>query len=82
MILDWHTLLASAVATLPPLHREIVVRTMQLPGRRKHLRYTEISNIWRLSRREFEEHKRLAFDSLRRYLLAHGLTSSADLVLR
>ena len=82
MIFDWNTILVRAIATLPTLHREIVVHTMQLPGKRRRVQYTEAARIWNLDREAFDRHRDSAFDALRLYLLRHGLSAPADLVLR
>jgi len=81
MIFDWSDILTAAIRTLPPLHQDILVRTMELPGKRKKLQYTEASRIWNLDRHEFDRQRESAFEAVRLYLIRHGVSALDDLVL-
>jgi hypothetical protein len=80
MIFDWTDILTTAIRTLPELHRDIAVRTMATPGKRKKLYYTEAKKIWNLDRHEFDQQRDSAFGALRLYLVRHGVTCPGDLL--
>jgi hypothetical protein len=82
MFTNWTDVLTAAIQTLPPLHHDILVRTMELPGKRKKLQYTEASRIWNLDPDEFNRQRDAAFEAVRLYLVRHGVTCPGDLVLR
>jgi hypothetical protein len=82
MISDWNDILTAAIRTLPELHRDIVVRTMQTPGKRKRLFYSEAMNIWNLDREEFDRQRESAFEAVRLYLIRQGVTCPGDLALK
>lgn len=74
-------LLSAAIQTLPPLQQDIVLRTMDLPGKRTRLFRSEALKIWNLSPGEFDRHREAALRSLRLYLSRHGVAGIADLDL-
>jgi hypothetical protein len=82
MFTNWSDIITAAIRTLPPLHRDIVIRTMELPGKRKRLFYSDAMNIWNLHRHEFDRQRNAAFEAVRLYLMRHGVTCPGDLVLR
>ena len=82
MIFEWSDLLAAAIHTLPQLHREIVLHTMQIPGKRTRWFYSEALKLWNLDRDEFDIQRRAAFEGVRIYVSRHGVTAPHDLELR
>lgn len=82
MFIEWTDIFTAAIQTLPPLHREIVIRTMEIPGKRRRLFYCEGKAFWQLDRGEFDRHRDAAFESVRIFLARHGLSSPGDLVAR
>jgi hypothetical protein len=80
MIFDWNDILTAAILTLPPLHRDILTRTMDLPCKRKRLFYSEAMAMWQLERDEFDRERNAAIESVRQYLIQQGVTCPGDLV--
>jgi hypothetical protein len=81
MFTEWSDIFTAAIQTLTPLHREIVTKTMQIPGKRTRLFYREALNLWSLDRKGFDIQREAAFEAVRLYLLRHGLTAQHDLML-
>jgi hypothetical protein len=82
MFTTWIDILTAAIRTLPPLHQDILVRTMELPGKRKKLQYAEAARIWNLDRQEFDRQRESAFEAVRLYLVRHGVSAPDDLAVR
>jgi hypothetical protein len=81
MFIDWSDLITAAIQTLQPLHRHIVVRTMEIPGKRNCLYYSEGKALWNLDRKKFARQRNAAIDAVRIYVVQHGLSSPADLAV-
>ena len=81
MFIEWSDIFTAAIQTLPLLHREIVVETMQIPGKRTWLFYSEAREFWNLDRKEFDTQRESAFEAVRLYLLRHGISGPDDLLL-
>jgi len=79
MLTHWKNFFDIAIQTLPPLHQDIVARTMDLPGKRTCLSYKEASRLWHLDRLEFDLQRRAAFESMRISVMQHGLSCPGDL---
>jgi hypothetical protein len=82
VIFDWTTMIDAAVNSLPTLQRDILKRTLALPGQRRRVFYTEALQNWNLDRDEFDRQREAAFESVRLYLKHHGITGIDDLALR
>jgi hypothetical protein len=81
MIFDWTTMLETAISNLEPLHREILRRTLELPGKRRRIYYSEALQVWKLDRDEFDLQRNSAYEALRIYLLRNGVTGVDDLIV-
>lgn len=77
----WDQILPSAIDSLPPLHREIVICVMGQPGKRR-LSYAHAMQTWNLDRDQFDRELGCALDAIRRYLRRFGIVDAADLELR
>lgn len=66
MIFDWTDILPAAIASLPPLQRDIVLHILNQRGPRRP--YTHALRNWNLDRRELDAEIDTAFDAIRRYL--------------
>lgn len=75
MIFNWTEILTAAIESLPELHRDILTATMQLPGKRKALNYTEAARVWNLDRHEFDRQRTAALNAVRLFLIRHGITA-------
>ena len=68
-----------ALDSLPTLHRDILRRTLEIPGKRMTLHYKQGLTIWNLDREQFDRERKAALDGLRLYLIYQGITEIDDL---
>jgi hypothetical protein len=78
MLTHWQEILPAVIESLNPLHREILIYVMGLPGKRKpadiHAKRT-----WNMGRAEFDRELEVAFTTMRRYFMRYALSCSTDL---
>ena len=80
MISNWTDMIDTALLSLPPLHRDILRLTLELPGEQKHIFYTEALRLWNLDRHQFDVEREAALDGFRQTLIRHGITRIDDLM--
>jgi hypothetical protein len=80
VITSWNQILPDAIRSLRPLHQEIVLYVMNLPGKRRPSG-AYAAQVWRLSREDFFDELRYAFSEIQFYLELHGIKNSGDLTL-
>jgi hypothetical protein len=78
VIYDWSEILPGAIESLPPLHQELVLYVMAIPGK-KRPSYTHAAKTWALGREQFDMELEFAFNAIRLYLKRFGLASMSDL---
>lgn len=71
-------MLPAAIESLSPLHRDILMQMMNVPGKRR-LSYAHASRTWGLNREQFDAEIGKAVYAIRLYLRRFGITSAADL---
>jgi hypothetical protein len=78
VILNWNELLASAIASLSPLGREIITYILeQREGRRPS--YSHALAAWSLDRAQFDIELRAMYSDIRQYLRRYGVGTTSDL---
>lgn len=80
MLTTWTEILPDAIRSLRPLHQEIILYIMNLPGHRKPTNVYAMKT-WNLGREQFFHELGYALDEIRRYLGQHGITRPDDLTL-
>jgi hypothetical protein len=79
MFTHWQEILPAVIENLSPLHRDIVMYLMNLPGKRKPA-YSHAKQTWSLSRDQFDGELEDAFAAIRDQLKQQcAITSSSDL---
>jgi hypothetical protein len=78
MVFTWTEVLPAAIRSLPPLHQQIVLHMMELPGK-KQRSYAHARRAWNLDRDGFNRELGCAIAAVRLYLERYGITSAADL---
>jgi hypothetical protein len=80
VITTWNDILPDAIRSLTPLHQEIVLYIMNLPGRRKPSG-VYATKTWNLSREQFFNEFEYTVNEIRRYLEQQGLSGPGVLRL-
>jgi hypothetical protein len=78
VIFNWQQIIPGAIENLNPLHRDIVMYLMSLPGKRKP-EYTHAKRMWNLDRDQFDRELEMAFTAIRHQLTRYALSRSTDL---
>jgi hypothetical protein len=78
MFTYWQEIFPTALDDLNPLHRDIVMYIMALPGKRR-ISYSHAKRIWNLDRDAFDAEVGYAFRIMLQHFKRHGLSGSADL---
>ena len=77
MVFTWTEVLPAAIRSLPPLHQQIVLHMMELPGE-KQRSSAHARRAWNLDRDGFNRKLGCALATLRLYLGRYGITAVAD----
>ena len=78
MFTHWQELLPAALDEIKPLHRDILLHIMNLPGKQR-ISYNYAERTWSLDRAAFDTEVACACSSVRHHLKRHGITGSGDL---
>lgn len=78
MFTHWKEILPSTIVELSPLHRDIIMYIMSLPGKRR-ISYGHAKRTWNLDRSAFDAELAQAFRLVRQQMHRYGITGSGDL---
>ncbi len=79
MLFRWDQILPTAIESLSPLHRDILLYVMNVPGRPT---YKYAAETWKLSHQQFDAELEAAYCAIRHHLRRYGISASSDLEFR